>query len=191
MRARRRRVPLTEREAIGRLLAAAFRQWPLLPRGACVASYLSLPDEFPTEAINAALQDKGCRLTVPAWFSQTQGYRLAAWRPGDPLGTGPMRVPEPLMQRWVPTETIDVFLVPGLAFDRSGGRIGFGKGHYDRILAGRRAGSLCVAIGYDWQLVERVPQCNGDIPMDWIATPERFLRVAAAAPLQRAQSRSG
>lgn len=181
MRERRRQVPPPERLALGRLLAARLARWPLLPRSGCVASFLSLPDEFPTEAINAALQERGCRLAVPAWSIQGKVYRFAAWRRGDPLIAGPMRVPEPRLKRWIPTETIALFLVPGLAFDRAGGRIGYGQGFYDRLLAGRRTGSLCVALGYDWQLVDQVPQGPGDIRMEWIATPQRLHRAMAPA----------
>ena len=191
MRARRRQVPPPERLALGRLLAARLSRWPLLPRSGCVASFLSLPDEFPTEAINAALQERGCRLALPTWSIQDQCYRFAAWRPGDPLISGPMRVQEPRLKRWIPTETITLFLVPGLAFDRTGGRIGYGQGFYDRLLAGRGTGSLCVALGYDWQLVDQVPQGSGDIRMEWIATPQRLLRATApaASPGSTAQTR--
>ena len=179
MRERRRSVPPPERQALGHMLAMRLIQWPLLPRGGCVASFLSLPEELPTEYINAAQQERGCRLAVPVWSLRSQTYRFAAWRPGDPLMAGPMRVPEPRLKRWIATETIALFLVPGLAFDMNGGRIGYGQGCYDRLLAGRAAGSLCVAIGYDWQVVGQVPQDPGDIRMDWIATPQRLIRAKA------------
>ena len=177
MRERRRQVPPPERLALGRLLAARLVRWSLLPRSGCVASFLSLPDEFPTEAINAALQERGCRLAVPTWSIQEQVYRFAAWRPGDPLIAGPMRVPEPRLKRWIPTEMIALFLVPGLAFDLAGGRIGYGQGYYDRLLLGRRESSLCMGLGYDWQVVEQVPQGPGDIRMAWIATPRGVARA--------------
>jgi len=70
-------------------------------------------------------------------------------------------------------------LVPGLAFDRAGGRLGRGKGYYDRFLAGvatargrlgRAAGNFCaVAYGYESQLVELVPMDERDIPLDGLA----------------------
>ena len=182
MRARRRGVTPPERHAAGRLLAARLARWPLLPRNGLVATYLSLPNEFPTEDINAVLQEQGCRLAVPTWSIQEQIYRFAAWRPGEPLMAGPMQVPEPRLKRWVPTETIALFLVPGLTFDLSGGRLGYGQGFYDRLLSARASGSPCVAIGYDWQLVERVPQGPGDIRMEWIATPQRLVRATPLSP---------
>lgn len=183
MRARRRGVPPAERHAAGRLLAARLSRWPLLPRNGLVATYLSLPDEFPTEDLNGSLQALGCRLAVPVWCLQEQAYRFAAWRPGDPLGAGPMRVPEPLMKRWIAIDTLALFLVPGLAFDLAGGRIGYGKGVYDQLLSLRAADTPSVAIGYDWQLVERVPQSPGDIRVEWIATPQRLVRAAAPGSL--------
>jgi 5-formyltetrahydrofolate cyclo-ligase len=171
MRARRRAVPAAERAEAGRLLAGRLCAWPLLPRGACVASFLSLPEELPTGAINAALESRGCRLVVPAWSAYGRRYRFAEWRAADRLAAGPMQVPEPAAPRWAATAGIALFLVPGLAFDRAGGRIGYGGGHYDRLLAERAPASRCVALGYDWQLVEALPQDADDVRMDWVMTP--------------------
>ena len=177
MRARRRGVPPLLRLAEGRRAAAHLACWPLLPRNSMVATYLSLPDEFPTECVNSTLQEQGCRLAVPTWSVQEQIYRFASWRPKEPLMAGPMRVPEPRLKRWIPTDTIALFLVPGLAFDLAGGRIGYGQGFYDRLLLGRRESSLCMGLGYDWQVVEQVPQGPGDIRMAWIATPRGVARA--------------
>ena len=126
MRARRRGVPPLLRLAEGRRAAVHLACWPSLPRNSMVATYLSLPDEFPTDSVNSALQEQGCRLAVPAWSVQEKFYRFASWRPKEPLMAGPMRVPEPRLKRWIPTETIALFLVPGLAFDETYGTMVFG-----------------------------------------------------------------
>lgn len=136
-----------------------------------MATFLSLPEEIPTEAINTALWHAGRRLAVPAWSRQERCYRLADWRLGEPLASGPMQVRQPLDLRWVPLDEVSLFLVPGLAFDPAGGRIGYGGGHYDRLLAGRAAAARCVALGYDWQVVPAVPQAPGDVRVAWILTP--------------------
>lgn len=177
MRARRRAVTAVERAEAGLLLAERLCAWPLLPRGACVASFLSLPDELPTGALNAALAAMGCRVVVPAWSADGPRYRFAEWLAADRLAEGPMHVPEPAAPRWVATARIALFLVPGLAFDRAGGRIGHGGGHYDRLLAERAPASRCVALGYDWQLVEALPQDADDVRMDWVMTPLATVRT--------------
>ena len=121
-----------------------------------------------------------CMTLAAASVSHGQDAALDALAPapGDALAEGPMHVPEPAVKRWVATGTIACFLVPGLAFDHQGGRIGHGAGFYDRLLATRAPESLCVAIGYDWQLVDDdLPQSAHDVRMDWIITPERTVRA--------------
>lgn len=171
MRQRRRTVTPEARAAAGRQLAERLLAWPLLPREGWIATFLSLPDEIPTEAINASLWRTGHRLAVPAWSVPEHCYRLAAWSPDAPAEEGPMRVPQPRELHWVEPGAVTLFLVPGLAFDRAGGRIGYGGGHYDRLLAGRVPAARCVALGYDWQVVPAVPQAPGDVRVEWILTP--------------------
>lgn len=70
-------------------------------------------------------------------------------------------------------QQIDLILVPGVAFDRSGGRIGQGGGYYDRFLPG--AGALRVGVCHDFALLERVPALAHDMRMDRILTPQMLL----------------
>lgn len=72
----------------------------------------------------------------------------------------------------------DLLLVPAVAFDRRGGRLGRGKGCYDRALAGAEA-ALAVAVGYEFQLVETVPMEAHDRRVDALLTDRRWRRVAA------------
>jgi 5-formyltetrahydrofolate cyclo-ligase len=65
---------------------------------------------------------------------------------------------------------IDLFLTPGLAFDRSGGRLGNGGGFYDRILSARRADSVAVGITIERRVVDAVPMRDHDERVDWLAT---------------------
>ena len=172
MRRRRAEVSPAEREAAGRLVAGHLAGSGWLRPGLTAAVYLSLPGELPTDELIATLRERQCHVAVPAWSPERRSYRFAAWDSGEELRAGPMRVPQPARPRWVPTAEIGLFLVPGLAFDRRGGRIGYGKGHYDRLLAERRRGARCVALGYDWQLAAELPQAADDIRMDWVVTPQ-------------------
>jgi 5-formyltetrahydrofolate cyclo-ligase len=80
----------------------------------------------------------------------------------QPADTGPV----------IPLHEIDVFLVPGLAFDTGGRRLGNGAGHYDRILASARSDALTVGIAPDLRLVDRVPVDDHDRLVGWLATEE-------------------
>lgn len=70
----------------------------------------------------------------------------------------------------IPIQEIDVFLVPGLAFDRRGGRLGNGAGHYDRILSSARGDALSVGIAPGARLVDVVPVDAHDVLVGWLAT---------------------
>ena len=72
----------------------------------------------------------------------------------------------------VPIQEIDVLLVPGLAFDRSGGRLGNGAGHYDRILSSARGDAIAIGIAPSVRLVDSVPVETHDMRVDWLATEE-------------------
>ncbi len=72
--------------------------------------------------------------------------------------------------RIVPVAEIDVFLVPGLAFDDSGGRLGRGGGYYDRVLAGRRADSDVIGVTVAGRVIDTVPVVDHDQRVDWLAT---------------------
>ncbi|MGH8953107.1 MAG: 5-formyltetrahydrofolate cyclo-ligase [Acidimicrobiia bacterium] len=72
----------------------------------------------------------------------------------------------------IPIHEIDIFLVPGLAFDRGGGRLGNGAGHYDRILSAARADALSIGMAPHMRLVEVVPVDSQDVSVDWLATED-------------------
>jgi 5-formyltetrahydrofolate cyclo-ligase len=93
--------------------------------------------------------------------------------------------PAPELPQVEPTE-IDVVLVPGVAFDRSGGRLGFGGGYYDRFLPA--TGALRVGISHSLCLADELPCDAHDARMDWVVTPSEeifcapFWRDAGATP---------
>ena len=72
-------------------------------------------------------------------------------------------------RRCVPAD-VDLFLVPGLAFDREGGRIGYGKGYYDRLLGAARPGAVFLAVAFEGQRVEHVPMLAHDVPVHLVMT---------------------
>ncbi len=154
----------------GRLLAmASFK------RARHVGAYLALPGEMPTSEVVKAVQDAGIAVSVPAWCRATSRYAFARLWPDCALEPGPMRVCQPGRPCWTPPGQIEVVLVPGLAFDEDGRRLGWGGGHYDRLLA--RLNNDCPRIGmaWEWQIVERVPVREHDANVHWIMTDKRLL----------------
>jgi 5-formyltetrahydrofolate cyclo-ligase len=78
----------------------------------------------------------------------------------------------------IPIHEIDVFLTPGLAFDRWGGRLGNGGGFYDRLLAKRRNDSKAVGITVESRMVDEVPMFEHDQRVDWVATESGVTRCS-------------
>jgi len=79
----------------------------------------------------------------------------------------------------IPIREIDVFLVPGLAFDLGGGRLGNGAGHYDRILSSARGDAVTIGIAPTARLVGTVPVEEHDVRVDWLATEDRVISRAS------------
>ena len=140
--------------------------------------YVSMPAELATGvAIEAALEE-GKQVVVP-WCD---GEDLGLWRLAsmDELEPGTWGIPEPPADRRgeparrAAPEAIDLVVVPGLAFDTRGRRLGHGKGYYDRLLVRTRAvrAGLC----FDAQVFLEVPAGPHDVLMDWLVT-ERGARA--------------
>ena len=164
--------------AAERLLASPFLQG----RGALLA-FVSHGGEMDTEPLLRAWLAAGRTLFLPRVTSDA--VALEVWRmPGSlQMMEGYKGYHEPNPSRCFPAapQEVDAVLVPGLAFDTAGTRLGQGKGHYDRLLAHVPHGLPRIAWGYDWQVrdasVEPLPREEHDQLMTAIATPQRIVEV--------------
>jgi 5-formyltetrahydrofolate cyclo-ligase len=143
-------------------------------KGAIVAGYAAIGSEVDPFPVMAALGTQGHPLCLP----RTEGNSLVfrAWTPGDPLVIGRMNVPEPDAK--AEERRPDMLIVPLLAFDRDGHRLGYGAGYYDRYLRDARAKRTIRAIGiaYAGQEVEQLPREANDEPLDAVVTETRVIR---------------
>jgi 5-formyltetrahydrofolate cyclo-ligase len=80
-------------------------------------------------------------------------------------------------QRQVAVDQIDLIIVPGVAFDRDGSRLGHGLGYYDKLLARARPETLRVALAFDCQIFPTLPTAPHDVPMHVIVTERAIYRV--------------
>ena len=101
-----------------------------------------------------------------------------AWTPGDAMDQGVWGIAEPKPDK--PELEPDVLLVPLLAFDRAGWRMGYGGGFYDRTLRGLACAQAVIAVGlaYDEQNIDAVPHLDYDERLDWVLTPSGPIRCA-------------
>jgi 5-formyltetrahydrofolate cyclo-ligase len=122
-----------------------------------------------------ALDRRGFRLALPAVVAPSAPLAFRRWRPDDRLVRGPIGTSQPPPE--CPEIVPDVIIVPLLAFDRRGYRLGYGGGFYDRTLAlARRRGALAAGVGYAWQEIPAVPCEPFDQPLDWVIGDAMTLR---------------
>ncbi len=176
-----RRAALTEQEvkAAGQMAAGALfspRLMNLLARHRTFASYLNVGNEFPTNEIHFNLFQARAAICVPRYSKTRQAYIWTAFGPNEPIVEGPMKVPQPLSRTYFPAGSVQVVFVPGLAFDTYGARIGYGGGHFDRLLKALRPGVLKVALAFDFQVTPKgLPQEPHDLQMDYIVTESHWI----------------
>lgn len=152
----------------------------LLPRaGSVVAGYHPFRTEIDPRPLMAALEAVGCVLALPCTPPRGSEAGLAFRRldPAHALAPSAFGVPEPPAHAELVTP--DLVLVPLLAFDRTGARLGYGAGHYDRTLPAlaARPGFRAIGLAYAAQEVARLPAEPHDAPLDGILTENAYIRV--------------
>lgn len=173
--------------AAGGTAAAALRDHALaaIPpqRETAISAYWPLGDEIDPRPLLQALHRRGHRLALPVIRAAGQPLDFRAWQPGDPLRPAGFGTSEPLPD--APSVEPAVLLVPLLAFDAAGFRLGYGGGFYDRSLALLRAPRdasggdiLAVGLAFAAQQVAAVPHEATDQPLDLVVT-EAGVVVAA------------
>jgi len=153
-------------------LALAERGLPdgLADRRGIVSGFIPYKSEITTVPLMNRLRRGGWQTCLPVVIAPEQPLVFRAWAPGDPLVPGVWDIPVPL--ETAPDVLPDVLLVPMLAFDARGYRLGYGGGFYDRTLEKMRALKKVVAIGvaYHAQMVDEVPIGPYDAPLDYVMT---------------------
>jgi 5-formyltetrahydrofolate cyclo-ligase len=176
MRRAARRAAASRPASAGRRAQERLLTLPELAACRIVSLYAARSDEVPTDRLFAALRRRGTRLAFPRVAAEE--LVLHAVDAPDELEPGWRGIREPSERApGVAPEAVDLFVVPGLRFDRLGGRLGRGGGHYDRLLARARPAALRVGLCFDDQLVARVPTGHGDARMDVVVTPDELIRA--------------
>lgn len=152
-----------------------------------VMSYMSYKNEFPTHELNKKILESGYRLVLP--FTDSDFNIIPCIVDSyDDLVISKLGIPEPVPAQCAVAalDDIDVILMPGVAFDTAGNRIGFGKGCYDRfIAAGEEYGTgahspLLAALAYDMQVISSVPSEETDRPCDVMITESGIRRIRSS-----------
>lgn len=166
---------LLSAQILSRLTAEDFWQAADL-----ILFYVDLPDEVRTTLLLQTSLLQGRKIAVP--YCDENELRLTRLLQMQELAAAAFGVQEPVPElrrnpeRMVDPAQVDLVLVPGLAFDRHGGRLGLGKGYYDRLLLRLRPDCLRVGLAFACQLIDRVPCEEHDQPVDVIVTERELIR---------------
>ena len=163
-----------------KLFAGNFFHSIELPRHGVIAGYVPLNHEADPGELMEEARRRGYRTCLPRVAARAQPLKFLEWAPGDPLAPGAHGTREPMEGR--PELVPDIVIVPMLAFDPAGIRLGYGGGYYDRTLAGlREAGHEVLAVGlaYAEQGTDRLPADPHDQHLDWIVTERRAISFAS------------
>ena len=139
----------------------------------------SVEGEVETRAIALDALARGKRIACPRVASNPARLDHYVIRSLEDLVESPRGLWEPDPARATPVDpaAFDLVLVPGIAFDRTGNRLGFGAGYYDRFLAGLPTPK--VGLAFSLQIADRVPHSPRDVPVDWLVTESETIACRA------------
>ncbi|MEL7544438.1 MAG: 5-formyltetrahydrofolate cyclo-ligase [Pseudomonadota bacterium] len=158
--------------------------------GWVTSAFLPIRTEIETRPTIAALHEAGLAIALPTIEGDDPDLVFRSYTPGDALVKGAFDVEEPMTAQ--PVVQPRTLLVPLLAFDAQGYRLGYGGGYYDRAIARLSQGGPVATVGlaYDAQEVDDVPREAHDLALDAIVTPTRTLLCNDGTPLQSRVERS-
>ncbi len=174
--ARRDALAPEARKAAAELIAAREFPLPIVP-GVIVSGFMPFKSEINPLPLMHKLAKRGARLALPMVAGRGKPLIMREWHWGEPLDAGVWGIREPKAD--APEVDPDILLVPLLAFDRTGRRIGYGAGYYDMTLARLRARKpiTAVGLGFAAQEVAQVPATERDARLDVVLTEREVITL--------------
>lgn len=136
-----------------------------------VLIYLQINNEVDTKSIINYLKRHKKRVCLPKFLKGK--WIIVQFKNWGQLQPGPFRILQPNDNQVINVEKIDVAIIPGVAFDKNGARLGFGKGVYDKLL--KDFSKPKIGLGYDFQIIDPIPMKKHDLVMDIIVTNKSIL----------------
>lgn len=161
-------------EKRSRLIAQKVLSLEEMASAKVVSAYLAINNEVEARLIIDQLLKSGVKILVPKYLTDNDQYAFVAFGSWKELMKGPFGIDEPTEATPADPATIEVAIIPGLVFDRSGWRLGYGKGVFDRLLAGPKA--VKIALAFELQIVDQIPYDKNDLRMDLIVTEKEIYR---------------
>ncbi len=165
-----------DKDEISRAIVARFMDLPEYTAARTVMFYVDVRSEVRTRNDLANALQTGKRIVVPYCVDgELELFHLESM---DELSLGMYRILEPrtelrsMPEKRINVEELDLIMVPGVAFDRRGGRTGHGKGYYDKLLEHARFDTPLVALAFECQIFPEIPMQSHDIYMDKVVTED-------------------
>ena len=180
----RNRCEQTDKRVSSRQICNQLTSLPEYRAANVLSTYVSMPTEVRTLELILAAWNDGKEVAVPCCIeNKLRMFHLQSMEDLAPRTLGILEPRDELWQReerWFDVSRIDLFVVPGVAFDRFGGRLGHGKGYYDRLLADAQPSVPKIALALECQIIDRVPMTARDIFMDYVITEKTVYRCSRA-----------
>lgn len=167
------------RAAASHLILEKIYALPQYRQAQTVLTYMGFGSEIETQSFFEHIIADGKTAVLPRVDKATQTLKLHSaggaaelltsnWGIREPAATAPL----------VPINAIDFVLMPGVAFDRSGNRLGYGRGYYDKLIAGSNQAMATVAAAYSCQIIDKVPAGSRDQKVHRIITENEMISTA-------------
>jgi 5-formyltetrahydrofolate cyclo-ligase len=179
--ARKNRIAQKNKDEVSRAVCAKFTALPAYSAAKTVMWYVDAGSEVRTRHTLPEALMHGKRVVVPWCVVEANTLELFLLEDMSELVEGAYKILEPkaelrqLPAKIVRPEELDLVMVPGTAFDPRGGRMGQGKGYYDRLLANARPDAPLVGMAFDCQIFGEIPVAPHDVFMDQVLTESRTL----------------
>ena len=172
--AERDALPAADRSARGRAIVDRLLGLSETAAARTVLAFWSFGSEVDTAPLLERLLAAGTTVALP----RIEGSEVipVVFTPGAPMTETAFGAREPASGRVLGLSELDLVVVPGVAFDRSCRRVGYGRGFYDRLLAGTRQGTPAIAIAFALQVVDEVPNGPIDRRVDALVTEVEVIR---------------
>src|SRR5215213_9792313 len=179
--ARKNRVAQKNKDELSRAICGKFTALPAYAAAKTVMWYVDAGSEVRTRHTLPEALTHGKRVVVPWCVVETNTLELFLLEDMSELVEGAYKILEPkdelrsLPGKRIQPEELDLVMVPGTAFDPQGGRMGQGKGYYDRLLSRARPDAPLLALAFDCQIFDEIPVAGHDVFMDQVLTETRAI----------------
>ena len=168
MRSQRGQIPTGKRNGLNQKINAQLLKFVAEKKPLSLAAFWSFDGEPNLRPALGILADRNLQVALPLVSGVYQGtMTFSRWHPGSKMSENQFNILEPVGEAPMAMADLDLLLVPLVAWDRKGNRLGMGGGYYDRLMEARRTEirPLRVGVAYGLQEVEKVPVSANDVPL--------------------------